>query len=615
MAKKVEVPQFPRTAAAAAERKADLQEKGPSMTGTEPLAHGAALRLALELGRLGSWERDLVTNEVTATPICKAHLGLSPDEPLTYETLKKLQHPGDIERINQAVTYALATRSDFNIEHRIVRPDGRIGRILVRGTPILEAGRPVRLVGVTQDITERERAKEELQDSKRRQDYLLKLNHQLQGFKDPFAIMEATAQSIGQLLKVDSVGYGEVDTGRGVVLVEREWSRGAISNEGRAYRLQEFLHGMIDDSKEGQILTIDDIATDPRTGSPELQNFYSTINARAVLTVPLLKEGRIAAILYAISSAPRAWSDDDVALVEDVARRSWTAVERLRAERSLHETEFRFRRFTEALPGFAWIATPELELIYYVNEQHWFEFSGLSREQTLGHGWLSIVHPEDLARIMEDAKNATEDVLEAEMRYRAIDGTYHWHLVRVGSLYGPDGDFRGKIGTSINIHRLKETEAALRQSEERLALAQRAARIGVFDWDVANGAITWMPEQERLFEIAPDSFEGTYEGWSSRVHPADVQAFEQNFREAVARRDQELSFFYRIPLQDGSFRHVEGSMVIFYGQNGSPSRIIGVNIDVTKHKQADERQQLLIRELHHRVKNTLATVQAIVGST
>ena len=50
-------------------------------------------------------------------------------------------------------------------------------------------------------------------------------------------------------------------------------------------------------------------------------------------------------------------------------------------------------------------------------------------------------------------------------------------------------------------------------------------------------------------------------------------------------------------------------------QDGSPARIIGVNIDVTKHKQAEHRQQLLIRELHHRVKNTLATVQAIVGST
>ena len=110
------------------------------------------LRLALEIGRLGSWERDLVTNEMTASPICRAHLGLPADEPLSFEKLKKLQHPGDVERINQAVTYALATRSDFSIEHRIVRPDGYIGRLLREGRTNLENGSPVRLVGVTQDL-------------------------------------------------------------------------------------------------------------------------------------------------------------------------------------------------------------------------------------------------------------------------------------------------------------------------------------------------------------------------------------------------------------------------------------------------------------------------------
>ncbi|WP_052003571.1 PAS domain-containing protein [Microvirga sp. BSC39] len=615
MINRVDVPPFPKAVAPQGERQPSAQEKGRDISGTDSRGNSAMLRLALEIGRLGSWERDLVTNEMTANPICRAHLGLPVDEPLTFEKLKKLQHPGDVERINQAVTYALATRSDFNVEHRIVRPDGYIGRLLVRGTPIFEDGRPVRLVGVTQDVTERERAKEELKDARHRQDFLLKLNEQLRSVKDPFAAMEATAQSIGQLLKVDCVGHGEVDDGRGVVLVEREWSRGAISNEGRAYRLQEFLHGMIDDSKVGQTLTIDDVSADPRTGSPAVQNFYSTINARAVLTVPLLKEGHITAILYVISSTPRSWSEDDVALVEDVAERTWTAVEKLRAERGLHDTEFRFRTFTEALPGFAWIATPELELVYYVNEQTWFEFSGLSREQTLGHGWLSIVHPEDLAAIMQDAKNATGDVMEAEMRYRSVDGTYHWHIVRVGSLYDSSGEFKGKIGTSINIHNLKETEAALRKSEERLALAQRAARIGVFDWDVGSGTITWMSEQEELFGIEPGSFEGTYEGWTSRIHPADVNAFEKSFREAIARGDREMGFTYRIPLPDGSFRHIEGSLMIFYGQDNGPARIIGVNIDVTKHKQAEHRQQLLIRELHHRVKNTLATVQAIVGST
>src|SRR3990170_1600251 len=201
MTKTVEVPNFPRTPTpqTEVEQELDKQEGGPAAVSQEARRNSAALRLALEIGKLGCWERDLVTNEMSADATFRIHLGLSPNEPLTFELLKRLQHPGDIERINQAVTYALATKSDFNVEHRIVRPDGYIGRLRVRGTPIFDGGRQVRLVGVTQDVTERERAREEIKDAQRRQDYLLKLNEQLRAANDPFAIMEATAQSIGQL--------------------------------------------------------------------------------------------------------------------------------------------------------------------------------------------------------------------------------------------------------------------------------------------------------------------------------------------------------------------------------------------------------------------------------
>jgi PAS domain S-box-containing protein len=137
------------------------------------------LRMALEVGKLGAWERDIETNELTINAACKANLGVPADEALTHEELEKLYHPGDVERIQQAISYALATKTDFNIEHRIIRRDGRIGRILVRGGAVYENGKPVRMIGVTQDVTEREKVKEEFHLAQRRQDFLLKLNDQL----------------------------------------------------------------------------------------------------------------------------------------------------------------------------------------------------------------------------------------------------------------------------------------------------------------------------------------------------------------------------------------------------------------------------------------------------
>src|SRR5690606_10518004 len=89
------------------------------------------LRMALDVGRLGSFERDLNTNEIAMTASTRTALGLTAVEPLNFEGLKALFHPDDVERIEQAIDYAIRTRTDFNIEHRIRKPDGSTGSILL----------------------------------------------------------------------------------------------------------------------------------------------------------------------------------------------------------------------------------------------------------------------------------------------------------------------------------------------------------------------------------------------------------------------------------------------------------------------------------------------------
>ncbi|WP_230531890.1 PAS domain-containing protein [Microvirga roseola] len=573
------------------------------------------LQMALEVGKLCAWDRNLETDEMTGSATFKFSLGLPQDMVLTHDALEQMFHPGDLERIRQAIAFGVRTRTHFNIDHRFIKPDGRIIRVQVQGGAVYDGDKPAHLFGVFQDITEREKIKEEIHLAQRRQEFLLNLNDQLRDLNDPDAIMETTAQSLGQFLKVDCAGYGEVDEERGIILVEREWSKGVISNQGRAYRLYDFLPTMMAELNQGRPIHVEDIRTDPRASNPEVQTAYSTLNARSALAVPLLKNQKLTAILYLHSAGPRAWSRDELSLAEDVAERTWTAVEKARAEIDLRETDARFKVIAESLPALVWILNPKVELLY--TNQRWVTYSGLSPEDALGHSWMHAIHPDDMARMTKELETVISQhtPYETEARYRSHEGVYRWHLIQGAPIHSPSGEFKGWVGTSVDIHNLKETEAALRESEERLALAQRTARIGVFDWDVSTGRIIWTSEQERMFNLEPGSFEGTYEGWSTRVHPADVAAFEKDFAEAAARGERELPFSYRILMPEGGFRHIEGSMTVLYGPDRKPARIIGVNIDVSKHKQAEARQQLLIRELHHRVKNTLATVQAIVGST
>ena len=87
------------------------------------------LQIALEMGKLSAWERDLETNRMTGTATFMATLGLPSDAQPTFDDLERIFHPADMERIRQAIAYAERTNTRINIEHRIIKPDGRITRI------------------------------------------------------------------------------------------------------------------------------------------------------------------------------------------------------------------------------------------------------------------------------------------------------------------------------------------------------------------------------------------------------------------------------------------------------------------------------------------------------
>jgi PAS domain S-box-containing protein len=574
------------------------------------------LRMALDISRLGAWERDAQTGELTGTAAFKAYLGLRPDAKLTYTDLQAMFHPADVERINQAISYALRTKTDFNIEHRILKADGSVGHVHVRGGIIYEGSEPIRFVGVLQDIKERQKIREEMDQAQRRQEFLLKLNDQLSNVNDQYKIMEIAARHVSEFLKVDTAGYGEVYEDRGVIIVEREWSWGLISNEGRVERIDHCDNPMIEALKRGQPVVVNDTRTDPRLSQPEFQTYYSTINVRSGFAVPMHQNGRFIAEFYVYSSSPRDWTSDEITLVEDVAERTWLAIEKVRAESKLRETEARFNLIAESLPALVWIVKPNLELTY--TNERWVAYSGLLPEEALGHSWTAAIHPDDWARMTEELKPvmAHATPYTTEVRYRSAEGEYRWHIIRAAPVHNAvTGEFDGWVGTSVDIHDLKLTEAALRVSEERLGLAQRAAGIGVFDWDVPSGKVTWTAEQERLFGLEEGTFGEDFSGWEARVLPQDLEPSNRAISEALARHDPEINLAYRIRRPDGNIRTIDTIALFFYDEKGAPLRMVGVNMDITRYKEAENRQNLLIRELHHRVKNTLATVQAIVGST
>ncbi|GLH79648.1 hypothetical protein SSBR45G_45570 [Bradyrhizobium sp. SSBR45G] len=147
------------------------------------------------------------------------------------------------------------------------------------------------------------------------------------------------------------------------------------------------------------------------------------------------------------------------------------------------------------------------------------------------------------------------------------------------------------------------------RAAEQLKLAAKYGRLGTFIWHGKSGTSQWSDEIEELYGLPPGTFPGTYEDWLALVHPEDRADADHANKQALITG--ELNSEWRIALPDGAIRWIEARARILRGEGGDDLTMIGVNIDVTAAKEADRKRELLVHELAHRVKNSLAVVQSL----
>jgi PAS domain S-box-containing protein len=138
--------------------------------------------------------------------------------------------------------------------------------------------------------------------------------------------------------------------------------------------------------------------------------------------------------------------------------------------------------------------------------------------------------------------------------------------------------------------------------------------VGVWEWNLRTKKVAWNAELAAIFGLEPDGVK-SYADFCARVQPADCAVVE-HARDAAVRHHERLSVEFRIIRPDGKVRWISTTGGILYDEvTGEPTRIIGNATDITERKRAEERQHALVAELHHRVKNVLATVSAVVSRT
>jgi PAS domain S-box-containing protein len=256
------------------------------------------------------------------------------------------------------------------------------------------------------------------------------------------------------------------------------------------------------------------------------------------------------------------------------------------AEDALRESEERFRTMANTAPVMIWVSDTN-KLCTFFNKR-WLEFTGRSLEQEMGNGWADGVHPEDLQKCLKTYTEAFDAHKPFVMQYRLRrnDGEYRWISDDGVPRYDADGTFAGYIGSCVDVTDLLRQQRALHQFEERVALAAEAAQLGVWEFDATTDRM-WISDKVRqLFQFPADD-EINYSEFQKRVHPDDRAGRDRVMRRAI-RTHGSYETEYRIVLPDGTIRWIAGRARCVDDGKGTLSRLLGVSMDITERKQAEQ---------------------------
>ena len=171
-----------------------------------------------------------------------------------------------------------------------------------------------------------------------------------------------------------------------------------------------------------------------------------------------------------------------------------------------------------------------------------------------------------------------------------------WHNINVFPISQDDGQIKAIVFLTEDITERKRTEEKLIDSEKRLSLATKTASIGIWDIDLQKSTVLWDQTMMDIYGFTDESFVQNLEFWNQCLHPEDKERVLQEtagLQEGNRRNTSE----FRIIRADGEVRHIRGLAQLLQNEGKQPTRIIGVNLDITENKEQEERLQQQQQEI------------------
>ncbi|MDQ4136011.1 MAG: PAS domain S-box protein, partial [Pseudomonadota bacterium] len=546
------------------------------------------LRLAVEAGRLAVWEFDAVRGELKSSPELNELLGFPRDATPTLEQLRAGYFPGEQARLQAASQEAIARGERFfQVEYRYRRRDGQARWMLLRAEILFAPDRTLSgVVGVLLDVTERRTIEEALRES------------------EAWLAIATAAADLG-------IWDWQVATGPMI-----------YSERARA------IYGFPPDVPitHEMVLAATHPEDQPRTSAMARRALDPLIREKAPYEYRIIRPDGAVRWVLAHGEAVFDRADGEVRAVRYVGTIQDIA-DRKRAEEALRESEARLSALADNLPvGMVFqVLTrtegPERRFLYV--SRNCESLNGVAPETALAdpNTLYSLFEPESisiLATAEEEAIRGPKPMDVEVTMHHAVTGAVRWFRI----ISAPRDAGEGWLvwdGLQVDITERKQADEAVRRSEERLRALLDQMPVGV--------ALARIPTGEVVFHNAtsadiightldPDVAGKDYSRYGA-IHPdgTPYRAEEYPIVRTLLKgeRIDHEEMLYRRP--DGTVVNLSFASSVVQGLSAGETFALVSFTDVTERRRAEEHQRLLINELNHWVKNTLATVQSIAAQS
>ena len=257
-----------------------------------------------------------------------------------------------------------------------------------------------------------------------------------------------------------------------------------------------------------------------------------------------------------------------------------------------------FRLMADRLPLLVWISGSDKRCTYF--NKPWLDFTGRPLESEIGDGWADGVHAADLQHCLDTYARAFDhrEPFMMEYRLRRHDGEYRWVLDNAAPLFDPDGSFAGYIGACFDVTEFRRAEAERNVANDRLRLAMESGKSVGWEWDLKTNRDTWFGDLSTIFGIPSNIYVGHVEDFRRSVHPEDRGLVWKAVKDAMESRSPYAAEF-RVLWSNGTVRWVAAKGQFYYSPGGDPERMLGMAVDITERKDAEEslrRKEMELKE-------------------